>query len=57
MNSAINSLKCLDVSAKLCSTSVTITCSPKAEIKCLYLPVTKILGGSSYVKATVSPVL
>ena len=29
----------------LFSTSFAITCSPKADIKCLYLPVTIIFGG------------
>ena len=57
VNSLIKILKKLAVSAKDCSTSDAITCSPKAEIKCLYLPVTKIFGGIKDVKTTVSPVL
>ena len=50
VNSLITILKKLAVSAKDCSTSDAITCSPKAEIKCLYLPVTKIFGGTKDVK-------
>ena len=34
-----------DISLIVVSTSFPITCSPKAEIKCLILPVTIILKG------------
>ena len=39
------------------STSSDITCSPKAERKCLILPVTIILYGSFEVNLIVSPIL
>ena len=38
-------------------TSLPITCSPKAEVKCLILPVTNILYGSVETNDTVSPIL
>ena len=38
------------------STSKAITCSPKAEVKCLVLPETKILCGFLEIKRTTSPI-
>ena len=40
-----------------CSTSLTITCSPKAEIKCFILPLTITLNGNLFVNLIVSPIL
>ena len=39
------------------STSLTITCSPKAEIKCFILPLTITLKGYLFVNLIVSPIL
>lgn len=57
VNSVIKVFSSLQASWIEFSTSLTITCSPNAEIKCLIRPVTRILCGISDVKMTVSPVL